>query len=384
MSRPKGRHRRRPPLHRRRPALIRHPRAISIALLASLGAAAAVSPLFMPADRTRAVATAASPVAAIETPFAASPNTMALTYRLHVAKTHSGKPPVATPQVKLPKRLHVSARSIPRRALAAYVNAARMLNRVNPTCHATWSDIAGIGYIESGHARSGGSGRADWDGEASPAILGPVLNGTDGFAAIRDTDNGKYDGDTQWDRAVGPMQFIPSTWTAYAADGNGDGTGDPENIDDAALATANYLCAVTPDLDRHENLIRAIYGYNHSYDYVRGVLTVIASYRGIDPKRLGIDGLPKAHRHKRHHKHKHEGHHQNRKRHPGGGLAETASPPRPSSPTTSSPTASASPTPTPSDTPTPAATPSPSQSDSPPPVEDSSSPSASNSGVLVE
>ena len=74
------------------------------------------------------------------------------------------------------------------------------------------------------------------DGEVRPAILGPVLDGSDGNAAITDTDRGRYDGDTRWDRAVGPMQFIPSTWASWGRDGNGDGTLDPENIFDAALA----------------------------------------------------------------------------------------------------------------------------------------------------
>ncbi len=42
-----------------------------------------------------------------------------------------------------------------------------------------------------------------------PAML--PLNGANGTQAIRDTDAGQLDGDSIWDRAVGPMQFIPST-----------------------------------------------------------------------------------------------------------------------------------------------------------------------------
>ena len=44
------------------------------------------------------------------------------------------------------------------------------------------------------------------------------------------------------------MQFIPSTWMIYGADGNGDGIKDPFNIFDAALAAANYLCDAGGDL----------------------------------------------------------------------------------------------------------------------------------------
>ena len=47
--------------------------------------------------------------------------------------------------------------------------------------------VAGIGRVESDHGRNGGSSlRAD--GEVRPAILGPVLDGSDGNAAITDTD----------------------------------------------------------------------------------------------------------------------------------------------------------------------------------------------------
>jgi hypothetical protein len=49
-------------------------------------------------------------------------------------------------------------------------------------------------------------------------------------------------------RAVGPMQFIASTWRRVQVDGNGDGRGDPDNIYDAALGAAVYLCAGETDL----------------------------------------------------------------------------------------------------------------------------------------
>ena len=44
------------------------------------------------------------------------------------------------------------------------------------------------------------------------------------------------------------MQFIPSTWSVVGVDGDGDGKRDPQDIDDAALATAVYLCSGDEDL----------------------------------------------------------------------------------------------------------------------------------------
>ena len=78
----------------------------------------------------------------------------------------------------------------------------------------------------------------DRRGRTLSPILGPVLDGAGDFAAITDTDGGGWDGDTTWDRAVGPMQFIPSSWAVWGRDGDGDGRSDPSDIDDAALATA--------------------------------------------------------------------------------------------------------------------------------------------------
>jgi membrane-bound lytic murein transglycosylase B len=43
-----------------------------------------------------------------------------------------------------------------------------------------------------------------------------------GVQAIVDTEQGRYDRDTRWDRAVGPMQFLPSTWRTWGVDGDSD------------------------------------------------------------------------------------------------------------------------------------------------------------------
>ena len=59
-------------------------------------------------------------------------------------------------------------------------------------------------------------------GRAVPGIFGIALDGSHHTAVVRDTDGGQYDGDTTWDRAVGPMQFIPSTWSLVGVDGDSE------------------------------------------------------------------------------------------------------------------------------------------------------------------
>jgi membrane-bound lytic murein transglycosylase B len=170
---------------------------------------------------------------------------------------------------------------IPAIALSAYRRAAAEQAFIDPSCHVSWSLLAGIGRVESDHGRYGGS-KPDANGDVHPAILGPVLDGSGGNAAIPDTDGGQYDGNSTWDRAVGPMQFIPSSWATGGRDGNGDGLRDPENMFDAALAAANYLCAAGGDLRTTSAAERAVLTYNHSWDYVLVVLGYAASYANQD------------------------------------------------------------------------------------------------------
>ncbi|MCK9929252.1 lytic murein transglycosylase [Frankia sp. Mgl5] len=167
-------------------------------------------------------------------------------------------------------------RGVPDRVLDAYRQAAGRVERELPGCHLPWELLAAIGKIESGHAA--GRPMAD-DGTVTRPILGPVLDGRDGRALIRDSDDGVFDGDATLDRAVGPMQFIPTTWRTSGRDGSGDGRRDPQNIHDATLAAGGYLCAHGRDVSRPDQLRAAIFSYNPSASYVNAVLTWMTAYR---------------------------------------------------------------------------------------------------------
>ncbi len=156
---------------------------------------------------------------------------------------------------------------IPATVLAAYRRAEASLRASEPGCRLPWQLLAAIGQVESGQAERG---EVDAAGTTLRPILGPVLDGG-AFADIPDTDGGRWDGDTAHDRAVGPMQFIPSTWATWGTDGNGDGIKDPNNVFDAALAAGDYLCAVGGDLAVPASMKRAILGYNHSEAYLNTV-----------------------------------------------------------------------------------------------------------------
>jgi len=164
---------------------------------------------------------------------------------------------------------------IPGTVLAAYQKAANDLALTMPGCNLTWPLLAGIGKVESAHASGG---KVEPNGTTRGKILGPVLNGGPGMAAIADTDQGVYDGNAQWDRAVGPMQFIPGTWRTFGADGNGDGVKDPHNVFDAARAAGDYLCAGGANLSDPQGLVQAVLRYNHSMDYVSTVLRWMQTY----------------------------------------------------------------------------------------------------------
>ncbi len=247
----------------------------------------------------------------------------------------------ATYQQTLHDRLElfVAGTDIPLVALNAYVIAERTLEVENPTCQIRWWMLAGIGKIESIHGHFGAS-TLDVNGDTTDQITGPALDGrilegaeflvegvelpeaTDrtgvieielppapasaaieiaaGAAAanttvpvdaplpvikrlalIKDSDGGRLDGDSVYDRAVGPMQFIPQTWRTYETDGNLDEETDPQNIYDAALASARYLCAASGSMATEDGQQTAYFSYNHDQEYSDDVAAAADRYRRL-------------------------------------------------------------------------------------------------------
>lgn len=166
---------------------------------------------------------------------------------------------------------------IPVTAMQAYGTATLRLSQEQPGCKLGWTTLAGIGWIESQHGTMGDRALGA-DGRSVPPVIGPALDGQ-AFAAIPSTPEGvRLHGDPDWDHAMGPMQFITSTWTTWATDGDSDGSADPYDIDDAALAAGRYLCASGRDLSTASGWSAAIFSYNHSDDYVRSVYAAAESY----------------------------------------------------------------------------------------------------------
>ncbi len=169
-----------------------------------------------------------------------------------------------------------TATGIPERAVLAYAGAVVRSAEVTPDCGLGWNTLAAIGLVESDHGRHAGSSIGA-NFQVTPPIFGVILDGGD-TANIPDTDGGAIDGNAQYDRAVGPMQIIPRTWASWPSDGNGDGVGDPQNIADAAVAAANYLCNASKGMNTAAGWHAGIAAYNAGDNYLTRIRAAAQRY----------------------------------------------------------------------------------------------------------
>lgn len=206
-----------------------------------------------------------------------------------VRKTVPRKPThVATPAPVTARAISgLAANGIPKVALNAYRVAAARLAHNDPGCGIDWAMLAGIGREESDHGRFGGS-VLHADGVSTPAIVGPALDGVHWDYIPVSADYIRVTGDKTYAHALGPMQFIPTTWAAYGADADGDGRANVFDINDAALGTARYLCAAGGNLRTHAGQVAAVLAYNHSDQYLAQVLALADAYR----RGVRVTGIP--------------------------------------------------------------------------------------------
>ena len=190
----------------------------------------------------------------------------------HIAEAAASAPP-PTLVVYTPGAL-----GIPTVALTAYRNAERMLASSEPGCGISWDLLAGIGASSRATPRRR---------HRCPRHRGPADLRTDPGRHTARQRGGRAErapGRVSYARAMGPMQFLPGTWARYASDGDGDGTADPQNLYDATLAAARYLCSGGLNLRDQPQVLASILRYNNSMPYAQNVLGWAAAYvTGVVP-----------------------------------------------------------------------------------------------------
>jgi membrane-bound lytic murein transglycosylase B len=254
----------------------------AIVLLALVAAAGTAGFYLVPATATRSPVSGGDPNATVTAPEdqpgpTATPST---TPSLGATLAPTAQPgPAGRPaDVLIEWADQMSAKvGIPPIAMQAYGYAELVVAQTAPGCQLRWTTLAAIGKVESNHGRANNASLLA-DGRALPPIVGLPLDGQGGRAAIQDTDNGTVDGDPVWDRAVGPMQFIPGTWNQHAVDADNDGIRDVNDIDDAALAAANYLCRGGRNMTVIGDWWAAILTYNAVQPYARAVYDAANDY----------------------------------------------------------------------------------------------------------
>jgi membrane-bound lytic murein transglycosylase B len=256
-----------------------------LALAALLAGAASAGEYLVPAIAPAPVAAAPSPTpSAVDVNTLPSPAATEAEPTIEPAPSASATPGPAPTASSRPQSTLAGwatrmspAVGVPVVAMQAYGYAQLRAQQTQPGCHLTWTTLAGIGKVESDHGRTGSTFLLP-DGRALPPIVGAALDGADGRALIKDTDHGTLDGDPVYDRAVGPMQFIPDTWTKFQIDADNDGVADPNDINDAAMAAANYLCSGGRDLSDGPAWWSAVLAYNAVRAYAMSVFNAANDY----------------------------------------------------------------------------------------------------------
>jgi membrane-bound lytic murein transglycosylase B len=252
--------------------------ALSVAVIVPLVFAAAVG-----AEAPRSPApvvrdAAITPVASVKPGAGAQPGPTVVASRRPPTGLHIPMPPAPTPAPVIAVK-SADTLGIPSIALSAYRRAEQTMAVSDPKCGIGWNLLAGIGRIESMHANGGAT---DARGTPIKPIYGPPLDGKlAGNEVIVESNVG---GRATYARAIGPMQFLPSTWAHYASDGDGDGVADPQNLYDSTLAAARYLCSGGLNLRDEHQVLSAILRYNNSMPYAHSVLGWAAAYAtGVVP-----------------------------------------------------------------------------------------------------
>lgn len=142
------------------------------------------------------------------------------------------------------------ALAIPELVFYAYRAAEMQLAIDSPECGLPWNLLAAVGRLNSGHADGG---RTDILGTLTTPVVTP-------------------------EGLLGPMRLAPAVWEQYSADGNADGTADPQNIFDATLAAGARMCADGGNLREPDGEARAVASFDPSPDYLANVRSWSGAY----------------------------------------------------------------------------------------------------------
>ncbi|WP_435107172.1 C40 family peptidase [Nocardiopsis synnemataformans] len=186
--------------------------------------------------------------------------------------------------------------------LQAYVRGPEIL-ATEEYAHCTgmrWAVLAGIGAVESDH---GAAATISPDGDTDPPFVGPRLDGSGvggNLTPHYDTDGGRWDGDDEYDAAVGVTQHLPANWDRYGVSARGSGEPDPHNVFDSVASTAVELCqsaqGAPVDFSSRDDLEDALFRYNPADWYVDDVMAEVDRYDSLSVSAGAEGGSEAGHR----------------------------------------------------------------------------------------